>query len=322
MDELDMRLLEELEHGGYQRIPFLAARLGVDKSTVHRRIRNLRKKGVIKIIAVPNLVRLGYRAWADIGIKVQHRSPEDVAHELVTHPATYFVFTAFGTFDVGVGVQFRTFERLLYYVNSELTKIEGIAKVETMPYVCPRKYYNFSWPALSFRDNGSLQPLAEATADIYQPDETDLRILRILSKDGLVRPATLKTMLGIGESTIRKRMKNMLNQGFFRTEVIPNPSMLPYEVWVGIGIIVSHSTASDVIDTILQRPEVYFISESLGRFNVVIFARFRKMEFYNQFVSVELPAIESIASVEPFLINKVLKYHGIVWTHIPPSVAD
>lgn len=312
MDEFDRRLVEELGYGNYRRIPFLAAKLGVDKSTLHRRIRNLRKKGIISIIAVPNPVRLGYRAWADIGIKVQHRSPEDVAHELARHPATYFIFTSFGMFDVGVGVQFRTFERLLYYVNSELTKIDGIAKIETMPYICPRKYYNFSWPALSFRNDGSLQQLAEATADIYQLDEMDLRILSILSQDGLVRPATLKTMLGIGESTIRKRIKNMINQDFFRTEVIPNPSMLPYEIWAGLGITVSRWTASDVIDTLLQRQEVYFASESLGRFNVVIFARFRKMECFNQFVSMELPAIEGIASVEPFLINKAFKYHGII----------
>ena len=138
----------------------------------------------------------------------------------------------------------------------------------------------------------------------------------VLFGAGLIRPANLKSRLGIGESIIRKRLKDMLNREVFKIAVVPNPEILEYEVWATMGITIHHQFAHKVIDGIIKYPAVYLASLSLGRFNLVIAARFQNIDLLNQFIKTELPAIEGISSVEAFLHNKPLKYHNINWSHI------
>ncbi len=316
MDELDQKLLDELERYGFQKAATLAPKLGVGKSTIHRRISSMRRKRVIKVIALPNPILFGYRAWAIIGIKVEPGSLYDVTRKLVEHPSTYMVAFSLSEFDIMADVLFDTFDKLTFFVSSELMRIKGILRTETILLVCPRKYYNFSWPAPVFRkSNTGWEPYLEAANhNVCEIDETDRRIISILRQDGLIRPAALKAWLDIGESTIRKRLKNMLNRGLFSIEVVPNPEALQYEAWAMIGININHQFAHQVIDEIIKNPAVYFASVSLGRFNVIICARFHNMDLLNHFVKVELPAIKGITSVEPFLYTKLLKYHSIDWS--------
>jgi len=316
MDELDQKLLDELERYGFQKAATLAPKLGVGKSTIHRRISSMRHKRVIKVIALPNPISFGYRAWAIIGIKVEPGSLYDVTRKLVEHPSTYMVAFSLSEFDIMADVLFDTSDKLTFFVSSELMRIKGILRTETILLMCPRKYYNFSWPAPVFRkSNTGWEPYLEAANhNVCEIDETDRRIISILRQDGLTRPAALKARLDIGESTIRKRLKNMLNRGLFSIEVVPNPEVLQYEAWAMIGININHQYAHQVIDEIIKNPAVYFASVSLGRFNVIICARFHNMDLLNHFVKVELPAIKGIASVEPFLYTKLLKYHSIDWS--------
>ena len=66
MDGLDYKLLGELQDKGFQRSTTLAYLLGVGERTIRKRISDMRRKGIIKIIAVPNPVLFGYKAWVFI----------------------------------------------------------------------------------------------------------------------------------------------------------------------------------------------------------------------------------------------------------------
>ena len=165
-DELGQKILDELEHKGLQKIAIVASSLGIAKSTIYRRISDMKNKGII------NPVLLNYKAWA-------------------------------------------------------------------------------------------------TTHDTYQIDETDRQILGALRQDGLTRPAILKERLGIGESAIRKRLKNMSNRGIFNIEVLVNPKLLRYQAWAMIGIKATLQSGHSVIDKLIKNRAVYFASQSLGRFNAI-----------------------------------------------------
>ncbi|MFC1990784.1 Lrp/AsnC family transcriptional regulator [Chloroflexota bacterium] len=319
LDELDMKLLSELESKGFQKSASLAHRFDVGERTVRRRINDMKDSGIIKIIGIPNPVLLGYRAWAKIGIKVKSGYSGDVGHELVGHPSIYFVAYALGTFDIIIAVYFDTIERLTHFVNSELTNVKGILSTETMMLAYPRKYYNFSWPSPvsdKAESTRGYSPDTITRPDRYEIDEIDQKILNNLKEDGLIRPASLKSKLGTGENAIRKRLKNMLNMEVFKIAVVPNPEVMEYEVWATMGITIHHQSAHKVIDDIIRHPTVYMASLSLGRFNLVIATRFQNIDLLNKFIKIELPAIEGISSVEAFLHNKPLKYHNIDWSHV------
>jgi DNA-binding Lrp family transcriptional regulator len=316
MDELDKNILSELQNKGFQKSNTLASLLGVGERTLRRRIRNMRNKGIIKIVAVPNPVSFGYRGWAKIGIRTAPGYLQDVASQLVQCPSVYFVAYSIGTFNIMIAANFRSVDRLAHFANSELTKIKGVQSVETMILICPRKYYHFSWPTPIFQDAQNQVDYHSnviASGSHYKVNEVERKIVSILMEDGLARPATLKSRLGMGENTIRKYTKNMLNKGVFKIEVVPNTEVLEYEAWATMGIVINNQLAHEVLDNIIGHPAVYLASTSLGRFNLVIAARFENMDLLNQFVNIDLPAIEGVSSVETFLHKKPLKYHNINW---------
>lgn len=318
MDELDQKLLSELQSRGYQKTAALSSILGAGERTIRRRISVMRSNGTIKVVAVPNPMLFGHRAWAKIGIKVEPKSLCSVASELVQHPSPYFVAYSLGTFDIMIAAHFDNMDRLTYFVNSELTKLKGISSTETIILTCPRKYYNFSWPAPLFRktQDGWEHYDGAVSHDQYQADELDRRIVGALMEDGLARPADLKSKLGVGESSLRKRIKNMLRAGVYHIEVVPNPEVLEYEVWATMGITINNQFAHKVIDAIIKNQAVYLAAVSIGRFNVMISARFHNMDLLRRFVDMELPQIEGLGSVETFLHSKPLKYHNITWYHL------
>jgi Lrp/AsnC family transcriptional regulator, regulator for asnA, asnC and gidA len=314
MDELDQKLLNELQTRGFQKSENLAEDFDIGGRTIRRRIGNMKSKGIIKVIAVPNPVLLGYKAWAKIGIKVSPSEASRAARALVEHPSIYFVASSFGKFDFLIGVHLDTIENLTEFINSELTAIPGIQSTETMILISPRKYYNFSWPEPA----AVAEKRCEHCNSVLPPhgiDDIDRQIVGILTLDGLTPPAipTLKKKLKMAEGTIRKRVKEMLEHEVFKIEVAPNPAVLEYEVWATIGIVVTRRSAHELIDIIVKNPDVYLASTSLGRFNIVISARFHNIDLFTKFVNEELIQVPGISYVESFLHTKPLKYHNIKW---------
>ena len=311
MDELDRELLRLLQRQGFQSSQELAVQLKIGTRTIQRRIKNMRDEGIFKVIAVPNLVSFGQSAWAKIGIKVDPNCSVKVAHQLADHPDVYFVAHSLGTYDIMIAAAFRTLDQLTHFVNNELTRIEGVVSKETMLLVRPKKYYRYLWPGPLFKDQAEEAIEFQAYYSHYQLVDIDHKILDILMKDGLTRPATIKKQLGIAESTVRKRIKYMRDSHSITLEVVPNKEILEDEAWATIGINTRYDFDDKMLDAIVQDPNVYLVSVCLGRFDLVIAARFKNLDLLTQFISGKLTSIQGINSVQTFLHSKPIKYHNI-----------
>jgi Lrp/AsnC family transcriptional regulator, regulator for asnA, asnC and gidA len=320
MDDLDQKLLSELQLSGFQKSESLAANLDIGGRTIRRRIGAMKSRGIIKVIAVPNPVLLGYRAWAKVGVKVLPSATEKVARDLVEHPSIYFVASSFGKFDFIIGVYHDTVDELTAFVNSTLARIPGIQSTETMVLISPRKYYNFSWPEPAIGTERRCEH-CHTLLPLHDVDAIDREIVGILTQGEMTPPAIplLRSRLDMAEGTIRKRIKDMLEHEVFRIEVAPNPAILGYEVWATIGIGITQRSAHEVINTIIKNPDVYLASTSIGRFNVVISTRFHNLELFTRFVNEELTKIPGVSSVESFLHTRPLKYHNIKWMMTVPK---
>jgi len=108
-------------------------------------------------------------------------------------------------------------------------------------------------------------------------------------------------------------MEDMLDNEVYKVEVVPNPEILKYAAWATMGITINQQDAHKVLDSIIKYPAVYLASVSLGRFNLIIAARFHNTNLLNQFVTGDLSLIPGISSTETFLHNKPLKYHNVNW---------
>jgi DNA-binding Lrp family transcriptional regulator len=311
--DLDFQLARLIELHGLQGTKSIALEMGVSERTVHRHIDALIEQRIIKAVAVLNPVTWGFKGWSKIGIKIDPKYLIHVTRAMVNHPSVYFVAYSLGRFDIIIAVNFETIDRLLYFVNSELSMLKGVINYETWLLACPRKYYDFVWPAPASKGPDGRSEGNQNPGEISKPqiDSIDRQIIAILKEDGLAKPATIKARLGLGESTIRKHITHLVNNNSFRQEAIVSPNLMVNDTWATIGINTSGRDPHQIIDRVLNYPEVQQAAVSLGRFNVMLGAHFSHIDLLNRFVSVDLPLIEGISSTETFIHNKPLKFHDI-----------
>ncbi len=140
LDELDMKLLRELERDGRQSTAELARRVGTSKATARRKLNRLLADGIIRIIAVADPPALGYQTVATMGINVHPGHIDAVAERLASYRNVRFVIICAGRYDIIAWVMFEEPDDLSDFIRNELGKIPGLAHVETMIYLKIKRF--------------------------------------------------------------------------------------------------------------------------------------------------------------------------------------
>ncbi len=91
MDELDRKIIALLQLDGRASNAKIAREVGVSEGTVRRRLRRLVKEDVVKVIAVPNLEKLGYATTALIGISTGPGKSDAVADAISAMEEAHYV---------------------------------------------------------------------------------------------------------------------------------------------------------------------------------------------------------------------------------------
>lgn len=140
IDEIDRKLILELQKDGRCSYSVLARRLRISVSTVSRRIERLLRDNIIVITAVPDPASVGYLAFAMIALDVELEKMDDVCAKLVAHQSVYFTGVSLGRFDILTCVHFPSSEMLFDFVKNELSRIDGVRQVETFYIIESKKH--------------------------------------------------------------------------------------------------------------------------------------------------------------------------------------
>lgn len=132
LDQLDLRLIKELRRDALQTQRQLARTLGVDISTVGRRLQHLMDENMIRIVAVPDPLALGFQTQSMIGINIEPGRVGAIASELAALRCVHHVLINTGQFDLIVWVGFKDAQELSAFVRERLGQIPGLLKYETM----------------------------------------------------------------------------------------------------------------------------------------------------------------------------------------------
>src|SRR5215211_203742 len=109
----------------------------------------------------------------------------------------------------------------------------------------------------------------EEIIDIHQSvglDETDLKVIDALRKDGRVAFAQIAEQLGVSAGMIRQRYSRLVEQGFLKVVAITNPLRMGYKTMAMIGIRVEGSKLLDVAEKVSEIDEVIYMVICSGRF--------------------------------------------------------
>lgn len=131
IDDLDRKLIEELQVNGRETYMDLAKKLGVVEGTVRKRVKHLLAKDIIKIVAVPSVRKLGYGFIGIMGLQVRMEDLRKVAEKLAkSKHVCYLAFVA-GRFDLVAIILSQSAEELSQFVEKEISAIPSILRTET-----------------------------------------------------------------------------------------------------------------------------------------------------------------------------------------------
>jgi Lrp/AsnC family transcriptional regulator for asnA, asnC and gidA len=132
----------------------------------------------------------------------------------------------------------------------------------------------------------------------FDLDDTDLKILQQLEENGRKPNVEIGRVLGIAESTVRKRIDRMQQAGVFRTVIVPDFSVLGLQGHIIVGIHVELGKAPEIAERLGQMEEVRFVALTTGAFDIVIDVFLPSVNDFLWFIQDQLAHIPGIKGVE------------------------
>src|SRR5947209_11034377 len=87
-------------------------------------------------------------------------------------------------------------------------------------------------------------------------DDVDRQIIRLLQRDGRASNTEIGRALGLTETTIRKRVARLVNEGLISIVAVPTPAAVGMTTSAIIGISVQLQHIHEVSDQLGSLPEV------------------------------------------------------------------
>lgn len=139
MDELDRKIIALLQSDGRASNAKIAREVGVSEGTVRRRLRRLVQQDVVKIVAVPNLEKLGYGTTALVGLQTGPGKSDEVADAIASLDEAQYVAITTGAYDIFIWAGLESAESLGTFLRNKIGNIEGVQRTETFVNLAIKK---------------------------------------------------------------------------------------------------------------------------------------------------------------------------------------
>jgi DNA-binding Lrp family transcriptional regulator len=126
-------------------------------------------------------------------------------------------------------------------------------------------------------------------------DETDVKILKMLTSDARLSSRQIANQCGISVGTVLSRIKKMENDGIIQGySVLLDQEKLGYELTVVSEITVSKGRLLEVENEIARLPNVCCVYDVTGLIDAVIIAKFKNRQELSKFTKrlLSLPYVE------------------------------
>ena len=140
MDELDTKIVDLLRRDPQTSNKTIAVQAGVTETTVASRIRSLTDRRLIRIMVQRDIRALGDNLIAHLDIFVEGRSVADVGRDLAEIPEISSIVVLMGSPQLIAQVHARDGAGLLETMDQRISKVDGIARMESTISLMVLKY--------------------------------------------------------------------------------------------------------------------------------------------------------------------------------------
>jgi len=133
-------------------------------------------------------------------------------------------------------------------------------------------------------------------------DKIDHKIIEILKKNGRMPNKEIAKILELSEGTIGNRINKLLKNDLIKIVGLASPAVFPEKQFIYLGIkIDSNKLSIKVAQEIEKLPHVKSASIITGQYDILV-ELFMEISKLIDFLNKELSRIESIVSVESFVV--------------------
>ena len=135
VDDIDRQIIDALQIDGRVAFAQIAEQLSVSPGMVRLRYNRLIEEGVLKVVAITNPLRMGFKTMAMIGIRVDGSKLLDAAEKISRLEEVIYLVVSSGRFDLFAEVVCRDHEDLLRFITERLSTIEGVRESESFMHL-------------------------------------------------------------------------------------------------------------------------------------------------------------------------------------------
>jgi Lrp/AsnC family transcriptional regulator for asnA, asnC and gidA len=138
-------------------------------------------------------------------------------------------------------------------------------------------------------------------------DQLDSNIIELLQNDGRFSNTEIAKKLEISESTVRNRLKKLIDEEYIQIVAVGNPFKLGFEVTGDLYIHVEMRKIDNVIRELKEIKELWYIVMTTGDANINAEFVVKNREELNDLVYNRISNIDGIIRVETSVILKYIK---------------
>jgi len=287
MTDLTAQMIAILRRNGRASYSEIARELGTNRDYVASRINPLIEAGKLRIVTGVHPRVLGLTTSAHLSIKADGDTQVIIdALERLDAPVLISVVT--GAFQIVVELQLRSLTELRRQILT-IRATPGVREINVHLY--ERILSSFFLGA---------EPATQS-----QLDETDIKIVNRLLRDGRANFAEIAQAVGLSVSGCRTRVQRLLESGLVQIGAIKQRSDMTNDLLFGIGVNVRNESR-EAIEAILASPGLEFIACTVGRFDLLATVEFTSLRDFNLLVS-QLRRLPSVEYCEQWLHVRIVR---------------
>ena len=132
-------------------------------------------------------------------------------------------------------------------------------------------------------------------------DKLDLKLISLLQEDGTSSNAGMAREFGVSEETVRRRIKRMVQEEYFKIVALPDPSKLGFESEVLIGFQVRTDQVAQVAEALSNLDEINWVSVTTGSYDIFTWATLRSSAELSTFLRNNVGPIPGVRKMETFI---------------------
>jgi Lrp/AsnC family transcriptional regulator for asnA, asnC and gidA len=134
-DEIDLQIIEALQKDGRVAFAQIAEQLNVSPGMIRLRYNRLVEEGYLRVTAITNPLRMGFKTMAMIGIRAEGSKLLEVAEKISKLDEVIYMIVTSGRFDIFAEVVCRDHEHLLRFITEKLSPIDGVRDSESFMHL-------------------------------------------------------------------------------------------------------------------------------------------------------------------------------------------